>query len=68
MNSRVFVYMYLHMQKKMVRFDLERKKMTAKSLTALMDGFLFSLIPPFGRRDMECIDNTLEIFFQGLSK
>ncbi len=42
------------------------KKAAAKSLVALMDGCLFTLVPPFGSRNTGTTKNALQIFFQGL--
>lgn len=47
--------------------DLD-KQLAAKSLVALMDGCMFTLVPPFGTRDTDIIKNALGIFFRGLSK
>lgn len=47
--------------------DLDSKAV-AKGLVALMDGCLFTLVPPFGSRNTDATNYALQIFFRGIKK
>lgn len=61
-----FLYVFRRVDKDGGLRSRINKKLAAKSLTALIDGCLFGVIPQFGKRDTDVIKNALEIFFQGL--